>query len=623
MVETWLLGHLDQAPPPGSPEAFAWLEQLLEWLQEADGGARMLRLQALEAAFAAQPEREIAFVAAISALRTVRLLAEAGLPEHGSLTGEVLRRLFAKLLPSLDREDDLLALLERLEPVAADAEWLEALPSECLARWGLRLNLAPADHREAVRLLGMRIAGLGLDHGLLALGDGTVGEPFLNLPSSVDAWAQAPDEAATQRVLALINQARSRVAGVNAHLDDRGVSTDLVFRLDLLSAKLDRLECLLETPDVRLAAGLVCGVAEGRSVIAFLRASSRRLARKIAEQTGETGEHYLVHDRRDFHALGLAAMGGGLLTAFTALFKVMVAGLGLAPGLEGLAQAANYGSSFLIMQFSHLALASKMPALTASSLAAALEREDGQAQEIALVAAICRGQVVTTLGNLAVALPAALLLDLGWQLVSGHPFLHAEKAAIALASLHPFHSWTIPFAAATGVLLWLSSLAAGWAGNWSAHRRLPEAVARSPRARRWLGRARAIRVAGLLEHHFSGTVGNLTLGLLLGFLPFLLSFLGLPLEVRHVTLSTATLGFAWGHQVAMGTVQIGPLIWAAVGVLIIGMLNIGVAFALSLRLAVQSRGLSAGGRKDLIWALVRALLRNPLRFLVPLNKEVP
>lgn len=619
MQAAWLAEHLDQAPAPGSPEAFAWLEQVLAWLCDRHGYERLARLAELEAVLTARPEREATLLAVFQALRAVRLLAEAGLPEGGSLAAEVVRRLSAKLVPSLDREDDLLALLERAELEAADAEWLESLPQDLLHRWGARFTLAETERREAVRVLAVRLAGLGLNHGLLALGDANASEPFLLLPGAAAAWGDAPDEASCQRIQALIAAARLVVAGANAHLDDRGVSTALVFRLDLLAAKLNRLECLLATPDGRLAASLLRGVAESRSVVSFLRASSRRLARKVAEQTGQTGEHYLVHDRRDFRSLGLAALGGGLLTAFTALFKVVLAGLGLAPGLEGLAQAANYGSSFLVMQFTHLALASKMPAMTASSLAAALEREDGQAQEIALVAAICRGQVVTTLGNLAMALPAALVIDLLWQLALGHPFLGPEKATHLLGSLHPIHSWTIPFAAATGVLLWLSSLAAGWAGNWSAHRRLSEAVARSPRVRRWFGRERALWLGGLLERHFSGTVGNLTLGLLLGLLPFVLSFLGLPLEVRHVTLSAASLGFVWGHQLATGTVQMGALIWAAAGVLIIGVLNISVSFALSLRLAVQSRGLSAGGRLDLLGALLRAFLRNPLRFLVPLR----
>jgi len=95
------------------------------------------------------------------------------------------------------------------------------------------------------------------------------------------------------------------------------------------------------------------------------------------------------------------------------------------------------------------------------------------------------------------------------------------------------------------------------------------------------------------------------------------AFVGLPLDVRHVTLSAASAAFAAGPGIAAGAVPWAALGWAAVGVIVIGILNFGVSFALSLRLAIQARGMEAGGRRELMVALLRAFLRHPGHFLAP------
>lgn len=104
---------------------------------------------------------------------------------------------------------------------------------------------------------------------------------------------------------------------------------------------------------------------------------------------------------------------------------------------------------------------------------------------------------------------------------------------------------------------------------------------------------------------------------MLGFMPMAFAFAGLPLDVRHVTLSAASAAFAAGPGIAAGAVPWAALAWAAVGVMVIGFLNFGVSFALSLRLAIQARGLESGGRRELMVALCQAFLRHPARFLMP------
>ena len=59
----------------------------------------------------------------------------------------------------------------------------------------------------------------------------------------------------------------------------------------------------------------------------------------------------------------------------------------------------------------------------------------------------------------------------------GSPFLSAETADYAVKSLNPLRSGTIFFAALTGLILWLSSLAGGWIENSAVYHQLPRAIA--------------------------------------------------------------------------------------------------------------------------------------------------
>ena len=99
---------------------------------------------------------------------------------------------------------------------------------------------------------------------------------------------------------------------------------------------------------------------------------------------------------------------------------------------------------------------------------------------------------------------------------------------------------------AVAVLLFASSLIAGWAENWFVFHRLDSAIAWNPRIVARLGHTRAQRWSNWWRYNISGVAANVSLGMLLGVVPVVTAFVGLPLEVRHVTLSTGQLAAAAG-----------------------------------------------------------------------------
>jgi site-specific recombinase len=284
--------------------------------------------------------------------------------------------------------------------------------------------------------------------------------------------------------------------------------------------------------------------------------------------------------------------------------------------LLGLSLSFNYTLSFCLMQLLGFSLASKLPAMTAAALARALESEDGQGREIELVAAITRTQIIATLGNVLATIPAALLVSALWIRLSGHGPLSPETALHSLHADHPFHGLALLFAAATGVLLWLSSLAAGWAANWSTYRRLPAALAQSRRIRALVGDRRAELLGRFVHRHISGFIGYLALGVLLIFVPMAFAFTGIHLEVRHVTLQAASLALATASLWTHGALPWAEVFWGLLGIALIGIVNFVVSFSLALWTALRARDFDGRNQRRLWWGILKTFNRQPGRFLL-------
>ena len=203
------------------------------------------------------------------------------------------------------------------------------------------------------------------------------------------------------------------------------------------------------------------------------------LDRKIVERSGETGEHYVAADRKDYRHIWLAAAGGGALTVLTAAVKMAVHELHLAPFPESFLFGLNYAVSFLLLQAFGLILATKQPAMTAATLAKIIQASEGEdrLERVAtFFARLTSSQLAAAAANVLAVGAGAAVFDRLWRLASGRAFLDPEDAAHTFETLSPLDSGTVFFAALTGVLLWMGSVAGGWFENWVTVHRLPEAT---------------------------------------------------------------------------------------------------------------------------------------------------
>ena len=129
---------------------------------------------------------------------------------------------------------------------------------------------------------------------------------------------------------------------ISALIDRRGASTESLYRHELLGAELTRLAVLLNLaldtgalPAREVGMEVVRALVTQHSIRAVGRAEAKRLALKITEYTGSTGEHYVVRSRKEWWANLRAGAYGGCVTAFTALAKFGISALSAGAGGAG------------------------------------------------------------------------------------------------------------------------------------------------------------------------------------------------------------------------------------------------------------------------------------------------
>jgi len=596
---------------PGVPSAGHPTLVRLEWL-----------VVALERMPAAKRRFQATLNAVLEASRGVKLLGEIGLPNNHGLLAETTDRLTRRFLPEPPAIHELWLLAGHMVRKADDLAWLgpaaDPLLNRLAAAGGDAWKPLRSSVLDAIGMITTRIASLGM---VEALRTRAVTETVRSSPLYRLTRAGLPE------MPALIEASREHLKHVRTALEDRGVSIEVVYSLDSIDRGLARLELLLpfvggtegNGSEIRaLIEALGKGLVGGRSFTQLLSDSLRLLARKVIERAGRTGEHYVTSSRREYWRMLGSAFGGGVLTCGTAVVKFFVKWGHFAPFLDGLLSSLVYAGSFLVMQLVGFTLATKQPSMTAAALAGTIRDRAGPGrldELVPLIARIARSQFAAAVGNVSGVIVTALGFDFIWRHLTGAPFLDAGASHTVVASFDPLGSGTILFAALTGVLLWMSSLAAGWFENWIVYRRLPEAIEHH-RYGKQVGKQRMAKIARFLEREAAGFGGSVALGFLLGMLPAFAKFFGLPVDVRHITLSTGSLTLAISSIGVTGAGS-GAFLSAVIGIAVIGMLNFGVSFALALVVALRARDVASVERNSLAGAVIRRFLRRPNEFFYP------
>lgn len=648
-------------PEAGLAQRHLWLIGLVDWLRgpTPDVPAILKRLEQCLDAADASPDWASRWPLWWQRFRAsvdlAPLLADFGFASKSVFLTELGHRLRRKLLPASPLTTDMAELFGLVFADPRDARWLRALPARSLQRLAAWLDApAPTDTApmpaaglsaweqtlmDALAFCVGQVSAAGFtpDLRVRMSPPARAGRTFQNLPVALEAYRQAAlthgvgsaaARAEEARLRRLLDESRHAAYTVYAHLEEHGISVGIVFRLRQLRERVLRAKTLLDClhaeqrprATAQLLGQLVQVGRESRSIRALIATSTQLTAARVAERSAESGEHYITRDWADFRQMLLRAAGGGAVLGLTTWFKFVLGALALSAFWGGLAAGLNYAVAFVLIQMLHFTVATKQPAVTAPAMVAKLK--DLHSRESVLrfvdeVAHLFRSQVAAIAGNLLAVAPVVLCLSLGLWALTGAPMLTEAKARHVLDA-HQLWGPTLLFAAGTGLLLFASSIVAGWVENWFVLHKLDSAIEHNPAITRRLGTARAQRWGRFLRTHISGLTANISLGLMLGLVPAVAGFFGLGGDVRHVTLVMGQMA------AAVATLGLGVLgeggFWSAVlATLLVGPINLAVSFYLAFRLALKAQGVSDVNRQRIQAAIRHRLRRAPWSFLWPID----
>ncbi len=632
-------------------DAFGRVDALVDLISSLRTGDAQTRKEsgfagmigALEASGEGRQRLGAALATLLAETDATNLFGCTGIPGHRGFFAELGDRLAARLLPVPRNARDLAELVERLYRSEGDVARLRDRPLDLWHRF-VRLvdTVMPPQawaplrtaFSDGFRLLLARIENEGLSPKLRAraMKGPVFASPFTRIRIAGEELLARADggdvAAAVVKFEKVSGECRKECRLVERHLDAAGVNVDIVFSLEVIERCLTRTALMSDILEAapggplrsramqRLLARLLALAQKDRSLRHLFSWNLHLLVRKIVDRSSETGEHYIAKDRHEYRHIWLAAAGGGLLTVGTALGKVAIHTWHLPALPEGLLYGLNYAVSFLVLQHLGLILATKQPAMTAARFAGIIRESEGADREEQVASTFARlasSQLAAAIANVAMVAAGSLAAAALFRFASDHAYLGEVDAVSTLRSFSPVHSLTVWYAALTGVVLWSASMIGGWFDNWSVYHEIPGAIAQH-RLGRTLGRERMQRWARSVTRHASGWGTNVSLGLMLGMVPAIGRFTGLPLDVRHVTLNSGILALA-----AAGLEDayhgMGLILGAVGGIATMFVLNLSVSFACSLWSAAKAYELSGKDIRGLWRSIGRRIRQRPLDFI--------
>ncbi len=595
----------------------------------------------------------------INRYKQASLFSDTGILSLDGFWNQLNQRIGAHILPVIPDHLQLQELFRKIFYLRTDKYWLDYFDEADWQRLFAVVNQGHSNQVEKTRIkdqiikaltiLSYRVSGIGLHPEFINAQPELMEyeSPFLvqnreiiefiqeykkryNTVELVDAITP-PD---ASQALVMLEQCHDVVAKIRRSTKRIGVSVSLTYMLALLEQCLERIEILLnmvlDDDDLRyqsiglFIADITEAIYSERSVRALLTTNSELLALQVTENASKTGEHYVSTDKQGFLAMYKSAAGAGIIIAFMASLKVLMARVTMAPLMQAFSYSMNYSLGFMLIHVLHFTVATKQPAMTAAALASTVQQRKGSktaqiAELAALIVNIIRTQFVAILGNISIAIPVAALIALMWEFALHEPLMTHAKAAKTLYDLNPFTSLAIPHAAVAGVCLFLSGLLAGYFDNMAVYRKVGPRLRAHVRLSQLMGQERLHRFADYIERNLGALAGNFIFGVMLGSMGTIGFILGLPLDIRHIAFASAN--FIQG-LININGPDIGLIIISFLGVLLIGLTNLFVSFSLTIIVALRARRVRFEQWKPLAKLVMTHFLTRPSEFFWPPKQTI-
>jgi len=350
---------------------------------------------------------------------------------------------------------------------------------------------------------------------------------------------------------------------------------------------------------------------------------------EITNYTGKTGEHYITSTTGEYFKMLKTALWGGVIVGFMCLVKLYMS---MQPDQSDFFRALNYSFNyaigFVLIYLTGSTLATKQPAMTASTIAKTLEslsdndnnkeKQKHYTEFSTLFTRLFRSQFIAFVGNVFGAFPVSMLLAIGMSYLSGYN-IATKKSLHLLEDLNIWHTPVFLHACIAGIFLFLSGIIAGNVASVNNFNNFYYRLSEHPFLKGFFGKVRMQRVANWMQQKWPSVVSNIWFGVFMGSAWAIGHFFGLPIDIRHITFASGNL--AYGLYGMNFIISLENILWCILGIGIIGLGNFIVSFGLSLWIALRSREVPASELKYLGRCVWRAFKTHPRAFFFPIKEK--
>ena len=595
----------------------------------------------------------------------VILFTDAGLLNSVSFFKELRRRISRQLLPDQPSEENIQYVLNQLFYRPSDVKWVHQIP---LDNWKelfeiLAVSTFYEDSESkttskqillAIMILSQRMGGLALQTDVRRMVPeyAHLNSPFIALDDELNNLARTlskednpylyiqDHELDYKQLNILAGQCEDFVNKADANTSKYGVSFSVNQTLLLIRQQIKRIKRLYNYLFIEKEADkcektiafyldMVKTNSKKNNIRKLIDDSVYNITYEITNYTGKTGEHYITSTTGEYFKMLKTALWGGVIVGFMCLVKLYMS---MQPDQSDFFRALNYSFNyaigFVLIYLTGSTLATKQPAMTASTIAKTLEslsdndnnkeKQKHYTEFSALFTRLFRSQFIAFVGNVFGAFPVSMLLAIGMSYLSGYN-IATKKSLHLLEDLNIWHTPVFLHACIAGIFLFLSGIIAGNVASVNNFNNFYYRLSEHPFLKGFFGKVRMQRVANWMQQKWPSVVSNIWFGVFMGSAWAIGHFFGLPIDIRHITFASGNL--AYGLYGMNFIISLENILWCILGIGIIGLGNFIVSFGLSLWIALRSREVPASELKYLGRCVWRAFKARPRAFFFPVREK--
>nr|WP_315011040.1 recombinase [uncultured Capnocytophaga sp.] len=595
----------------------------------------------------------------------VILFTDAGLLNSVSFFKELRRRISRQLLPDQPSEENIQYVLNQLFYRPSDVKWVHQIP---LDNWKelfeiLAVSTFYEDSESkttskqillAIMILSQRMGGLALQTDVRRMVPeyAHLNSPFIALDDELNNLARTlskenkpylyiqDHELDYKQLNILAGQCEDFVNKADANTSKYGVSFSVNQTLLLIRQQIKRIKRLYNYLFIEKEADkcektiafyldMVKTNSKKNNIRKLIDDSVYNITYEITNYTGKTGEHYITSTTGEYFKMLKTALWGGVIVGFMCLVKLYMS---MQPDQSDFFRALNYSFNyaigFVLIYLTGSTLATKQPAMTASTIAKTLEslsdndnnkeKQKHYTEFSALFTRLFRSQFIAFVGNVFGAFPVSMLLAIGMSYLSGYN-IATKKSLHLLEDLNIWHTPVFLHACIAGIFLFLSGIIAGNVASVNNFNNFYYRLSEHPFLKGFFGKVRMQRVANWMQQKWPSVVSNIWFGVFMGSAWAIGHFFGLPIDIRHITFASGNL--AYGLYGMNFIISLENILWCILGIGIIGLGNFIVSFGLSLWIALRSREVPASELKYLGRCVWRAFKARPRAFFFPVKEK--